>query len=362
MARGIYKRGNVYWIRYAGLDGAEIRESSGSNKFKDAEAILIKRKQAVKEGTQPLVKNIGNHTFSELVPQYLKWAERQKSYESKVWFIKELEAAFGNLSLSRFNSMLVEQYQTDKLKKGNKPATVNRHLATLKHMFTKAVEWEMAGEEAYKHVRRVKLLKENNRRLRYLSAEECAALVDACLPHLRPIVITALHTGMRKTEILNLTWDKVDLRHGFILLSVTKNGERREIPIDRTLRAELEKLAFNIEGRKHVFHDHDGKPYQDVKKSFNSACKTSGITDFHFHDLRHTFASQLVMAGVDLTTVKELLGHKTLAMTLRYAHLAPAHKVKALDTLDRTLADKSANRTKTAQKKGYEISSSPVTP
>jgi site-specific recombinase XerD len=96
----------------------------------------------------------------------------------------------------------------------------------------------------------------------------------------------------------------------------------------------------------YVFYDpKSGKPYQDVKRSFATACRRAGIKDFHFHDMRHTFASHLVMAGVDLTTVKELLGHKTLTMTLRYAHLAPSHKVKALDILDSNI-----NENSTAQK------------
>ena len=91
----------------------------------------------------------------------------------------------------------------------------------------------------------------------------------------------------------------------------------------------------------YVFYDPvSGKPYQDVKRSFNTACKRAGIRDFHFHDLRHTFASHLIMAGIDITTVKELLGHKTLTMTLSYAHLAPSHKVKAVDILDNTLNEK----------------------
>ncbi len=83
-----------------------------------------------------------------------------------------------------------------------------------------------------------------------------------------------------------------------------------------------------------------GKAYKDVKRSFASACRRAKITNFHFHDTRHTFASHLVMAGIDLTTVKELLGHKHLTMTLRYAHLAPSHKVKAVDILDATINDK----------------------
>jgi len=214
-------------------------------------------------------------------------------------------------------------------------------------MFTKGVEWEMVEEEVLKRLRKVKLLQENNRRLRYLSNEECLELIRTCDPHLRPIVITALNTGMRKSEILSLTWDKVDLKHGFILLDQTKNGERREIPINSSLREVLTELFQGTKERPRrvdvpfVFYDPaNGKAYKDVKKSFRSACKRAKIKDFRFHDLRHTFASQLVMAGVDLTTVKELLGHKQLTMTLRYAHLAPSHKVKAVDILDSVLSGK----------------------
>ncbi|MGB9693469.1 MAG: phage integrase, partial [Fervidobacterium sp.] len=153
MARGIYRRGNVWWIRYAGLDGRIIRESSGSTKFKDAEALLIKRKQTVKEGKQPeVIKRIANHTFKELVEQYLRWAERQRCFKSKQGFVKQLTEAFGNLPLRRFSSMLLEQFQTERLQKGNKPATVNRLIATVKHMFTKAVEWDMVEEETLKRV------------------------------------------------------------------------------------------------------------------------------------------------------------------------------------------------------------------
>lgn len=146
---------------------------------------------------------------------------------------------------------------------------------------------------------------------------------------------------MRKEEILSLEWDKhVDLRHGFILLDVTKNGDRREIPINQTLRETLQGIVRRIDS-PYVFIDGDGKRFKDVKRSFPSACKKAGIKDFRFHDLRHTFASHLIMAGIDITTVKELLGHKTLTMTLRYAHLAPAHKVKAVEVLQEAMSGKS---------------------
>lgn len=192
----------------------------------------------------------------------------------------------------------------------NKPATVNRLLSTLKHMFTKAVEWDMVGEETLRKVRKVKRLPENNRRLRYLSKEECQALINGCSAHLKPIVITALNTGMRKEEILLLEWDKhIDLKHGFILLDKTKNGERRKIPINQTVRFTLQKMIRRVD-TPYVFTDEEGSRFKNVKRSFKSALTKAGIKDFHFHDLRHTFASHLVMAGIDLTTVKELLGHK----------------------------------------------------
>jgi integrase len=349
MAKGIYKRGNVYWIRYAGLDGRIIRESSHSSKLKEAGDLLIGRRNEIKEGKEPEVKKrIVNHTFNELAEQYLKWAERQRSFQSKKYFINQLVRDFGLIPLRQFNSMLLEQYQTERLQKGNKPATANRLLATLKHMFTKAVEWDMVGDETLKRIRKAKFLEENNRRLRYLSKEECEALINACDSHLRPIVVCGLHTGMRKGEILGLTWDRVDLNNGFILLDKTKNGERREIPINQTLRETLLELFRGTKDRprridvNHVFYDPaTEKSCRSIKKTFPLACRRAKITDFRFHDLRHCFASHLVMAGQDITTVKELLGHKTLTMTLRYAHLAPSHKVKAVEVLDSVLSGKS---------------------
>ena len=181
------------------------------------------------------------------------------------------------------------------------------------------------------------MLPENNRRLRFLAIEECQTLINCCPPHLKPIVQVALHTGMRKSEILNLRWEQVDLVHRFVLLDMTKNGERREIPIDTTLWNMLNEMPHSIESNYVFTGLKTGVPYKSVKKSFCAALKKAGISNFRFHDLRHTFASHLVMAGVDLTSVKELLGHTSLTMTLRYAHLAPSHKVKALDVLDNTL-------------------------
>jgi len=342
--KGIYKRGNVYWICYKGLDGRMIRESSGSSKYSRAVELLTDRRKDVQDGKEPQSKRIANHTFKELAEEYLVWAQRQRGFRQKQSIIKQLVSVFGKSTLRAFSSRVLEQYQTERMQQGNKPATINRHLATIKHMFTKAVEWDMVEEGTLKRIRKAKLLEESNRRLRYLCKEECQALVESCDRHLKPIITVALNTGMRKSEILFLKWDNVDLRNGFILLRETKNGERREIPINDTVRETLVSLTRRLDV-PYVFYDPiTGKPYEDVKRSFSSACRRAGINDFRFHDLRHSFASQLIMAGVDLTTVKELLGHKTLTMTLRYAHLAPSHKVKAVDLLDKVINDKSTSQ------------------
>lgn len=202
MTKGIYKRGNIYWIRYAGLDGRTVRESSGSTKFREAESLLIKRRNEIKEGKQPEIKRISNHSFIELADEYLIWAKRQRGYRTKRGYISQLVEVYGSLPLRRFSARLVEQLQTERLQRGNKPATVNRIIATLKHMIHKATDWDMVEEETLKRVRKVKQLEENNKRLRYLLKEECQELIDTCKMHLVPIVIIALNTGMRKSEIL----------------------------------------------------------------------------------------------------------------------------------------------------------------
>jgi integrase len=334
--KGLYKRGDIWWIRYADAEGKMYYESTKSKSLKVAEALLIARKRDVQVGHQPIrIQKIGCEAFRELVVDYSIWAQKQKSYErSKKYLIAALSKEFGVIQLRQFNTRLIEGFISKVLAFGKKPATANRLLATLKHIFTKGMEWEVVDEATLKKVHQIKFLPENNQRLRYLSEEESLKLIEACAPHLRPIVVTALNTGMRREEILSLKWEQnLDLKNGFILLDKTKNSCRREIPINQTLMATLKRIPRHISS-PYVFVDGKGKRFGDVRKSFFTAVKSAGITDFTFHDMRHTFASTLVMKGVDLTTVKELLGHSTLTMTLRYSHLSPAHKVKAVGVLD----------------------------
>jgi len=185
----------------------------------------------------------------------------------------------------------------------NKPATINRLMATIKHMFHKGYQWEMCGEETLKRVRQVKLLEENNRRLRYLSREECAELVSKCKDVTGKIVMAALNTGMRKGEILSLKWENVDMKHGLFYWTGPRTESAEKFLSMRILKAVLQSLTRQLDVPYVFFDTMTGKPYQDVKRSFSTACRQAGIHDFHFHDLRHTFASHLIMAGADITTV-----------------------------------------------------------
>jgi integrase len=140
---------------------------------------------------------------------------------------------------------------------------------------------------------------------------------------------------MRKGELLGLQWPQIDFEQGIITLTDTKNDERRDIPMNETVKATLkgiERIGAN------VFCNGDGETFANVRRSFETAVRKSGIEDFRFHDLRHTFASNLVMEGIDIMTVKELMGHKDLTMTLRYSHLAPNHKTRAVNILDRVMS------------------------
>ena len=137
---------------------------------------------------------------------------------------------------------------------------------------------------------------------------------------------------MRRGEILSLKWDDIDFEHRIIHLLNTKSRKKREVPMNQGVFRALNAVTRHSKS-EYVFCKKDGSVIGDIKKSFSTALKKSGIKDFRFHDLRHTAASQLVMAGIDLNTVRELLGHSSLAMTMRYAHLSPDHKKQAVDAL-----------------------------
>jgi integrase len=213
-------------------------------------------------------------------------------------------------------------------------STVNRELTLLSHMFRKAIDLDYYRKG--NPVSKIKKYKEPPGRVRYLATEERISLLDECKrsenPLLYLMVFTALETGMRKGEQQKLKWDDINFERQSIRLKQTKNNEDREIPISDRLLPLLQKLYIE-RCSPYVFSKPDGLPYGDWRRSFGTACRNAGIENLHWHDLRHDYASQLVMAGVDIYRVQKLMGHKTFSMTARYAHLSQAHLLEAVNRL-----------------------------
>jgi integrase len=214
------------------------------------------------------------------------------------------------------------------------PASVNRDLIVLSQMFSTAILWRQATVNP---VDEVELLRVRNARTRFLSDEEEERLLRECGNGLKPVVLFAVHTGMRRSEITKLTWSDVDMQRGVVRVTAenAKSGEPREVPMDKAVRGLLSSLRPDIILLDApVFQSSWGRAYSDVGKVFRYAATRANLRDLHFHDLRHTFASRLVMRRADLFTVQELLGHKDISMTRRYSHLAAAHKRAAISLLD----------------------------
>jgi integrase len=192
-------------------------------------------------------------------------------------------------------------------------------------MLNKAVDWKMIDSSPYKGVKHFRV---NNTNLRILNHSEFERLYRVSSSNLKPILVTAINTGMRLSEVLNLKWNDINLKEGYLLVRDSKNYESRTISLNRTLIAVLSGLAKETQS-EYVFNGR-----KTIKRTWTNALRNSGIRHCRFHDLRHTFASNLVMNGYDLVTVAELMGHKDISMTKRYAHPTPQHKKQAVESLN----------------------------
>jgi integrase len=239
-------------------------------------------------------------------------------------YANSLRAFFGGRTLAEITPKLIVEYKNRRYAAGLKPASINRELATLKKAFNLAVkEWEWCRDNP---VSRVSMEQEHNQRDRWLSTEEETRLLRGCSPWLLDLVIFALHTGMRMGEILALTWRGVDFTRRTVMVFRSKNGERRTIPLNQTVMDVLrQKAKIRSLETELVFCSQAFTPMESghLRRAFRLALGKARIDDFHFHDLRHTFATRLVQAGVDLYKVQRLLGHKSPVMTQRYAHHYP---------------------------------------
>ncbi|MDR4495053.1 MAG: tyrosine-type recombinase/integrase [Nitrospirales bacterium] len=334
--KGLYKRGPVWWMSYRDALGEQRFESCKTGNKEEAEKRLINRRKETMDGILPTLA-FKPVSLEHLFEEYLKHVGHQRGVQTKRYHVAHFKRILGNPPIHSLTVKALEDYRQTRRSEKVGPATINKELATIKHALTKAVAWKMVRKDIRQDLKDVQKEKEPPGRLRYLEDEtEAHNILTYCYGGFKALVVTALYTGMRRGEVLNLTWEQVDLKQGVIRLTHTKNGEARDLPINETVRSVLAGLRTRIDV-PWVFHDEEGNKFPDTRKRFEWACKEAKVTDFHFHDLRHTFASWLVVRGTPIATVSELLGHKSLSMTMRYAHLSPAHKAEAVRSLDKNL-------------------------
>jgi integrase len=345
------KRGR-WWIDYRTPEGRRRRKLYGTHEA--AKTALAKIDLAKKDRTY--ADPHASPTFTEFSETYLKtFSVHKKSYDRETWFIKSLVAFFGTSKLCKIERNKVLEFRVARLKTVSK-ATVNRELSVLRHMFNVAIDQNIVATNPARGGIGMKAFKEQGRE-RYLEMSEVEALLTAIQArivknssdkmrasarkswqYLHTAVVMALHTGMRKGEILGLRWENVNWERKTLLLLDTKNGESRRLPIDSILLRELSEHRSRVKNEDWVFpsFDNDGKvvPMADVKGSFGRVLKDAGITNFRFHDMRHTFASHYMMKGGQLYALSSILGHKDLKMTQRYAKLSPEYMDSQRDRMD----------------------------
>lgn len=326
-------RAQNWYLEYS-YGGKRIRKlAKGARTKSEAKAYLREIERQIDRG-EYVPRKRKEVLFEVLADYYMKWAKLNKlSWKRDQIFVNHFIPFFKGMMLRQITPMLIEDYKRKRKEKVS-GSTVNKELSCLKHMFNMAIDESIVVENP---VKKVRFFRENSQKERILTDTEEEELLRHVNGYLKDIIIIALNTGMRRGEILNLKWGNMDLERKFIFVERTKSGKVRNIPMNSLLENTLVGLWLRKADEEYVFwNTKSGKPIQDVKKSFKSACREAGIENLRFHDLRHTFATRLVESGVDIVTVAELLGHSSLRMTMRYSHPSPDHKRKAVENLVKT--------------------------
>jgi excisionase family DNA binding protein len=332
------KRGKESWyLDYRNRHGERIREiAKGATTRGEALIVLQERAGENLLPKSPALRKYRSVRFAELATLYVEDHAKLKkrSWKTDDYMIeRSVKPFFGEKLLSEITPLELERWMRWRLEQGVTKTTVNRGLQILKKMFNIAIGEGFTTENP---VRKVKMFPEKDNLMeRILTEEEEPRLIEACPDYLRPVVITALHTGMRRGEILALEWPRIDLEKRMIKVTRTKTDRTRWIEINATLLEVLRRQRIAHPTSEIVFPSPTtGKAMVGTRKAFVRACKTAGISGLRFHDLRHTFASRLVERGVDIVTVKELLGHSTIILTQRYTHSRSEQRRRAVEHLD----------------------------
>lgn len=334
---GLYLRGKIYWFTIK-EKGKRIQESTGTGNKKLAVKIYSKAITQVQEGNWFEGVKAKSVTVGQLLEKHQKDRMRSKSEGTlfrDVTLLMHLNEYFGDHTLAEVTPDLCNEYRQKRYEQGRAIATVNRELGLLRNAFNSAIrvyKWCR-----FNPVSEIKLDKENNTIDRWLTFEEERCLMESLEGRYRDIVILALNTGLRQMELLSLKWPQIDLFRKTLMVIISKNGDRRTIPLNRTA---LELLMSKNKVRhisNFVFPSHAGTMIDKakLKVAFGKALRKAGIEKFRFHDLRHTFATRLAQAGVDLYKISKLLGHRDISTTQRYAHHYPESLRSSVEILDR---------------------------
>ncbi len=329
-----------WWVSYIDSGGKRVRRSTETTNRKEAEALEAKWKlEAFHErqwDKQP------DRTFDELMLGYLRETMNTKrSAERDRYSVKQLQRVFKGMPISEIGPVQIGSYKRLRASQGVSGSTISKELRCLSAAINYARKewgWEMANPV------QGRCPPSSQGRVRWLSHRDAETLIAASrsdqAPWLEDFVGMGLATGMRSGEMLGLTWDRVDLGNRLIYLEPEhqKNRSRGSVPINERCREVLmRRFRFRQQhcaGSAWVFCNFQGDPIRSIKRSFRTACKRAGIKDFRPHDLRHTCAAWLVQDGVPLRTVCEVLRHKDIRTTMRYAHLAPDNIREAMSVLD----------------------------
>lgn len=363
-----YKRGKRIKVGSAcalvPMKAREIARELLADHYKGEDPIAKKRLKRAKSYEHFLDEYYAGHLEATL----RKGVNNQENVKETMSNLKVRFKEFLGLALSEITPLLIDKWRQKRRQDGIKPASINRQLNDLRACLNKAVEWGVLDVSPFKKIKPIKT--DSSAKVRFLSADEEAKLRTALderesktrearasanrwrverglkeysdlsdctfVDHLKPAVLISLNTGLRQGELFSLKWIDVDLDKGNLTVvgDTAKDGETRHIPLNAEALLVLKQWKSQPGVKsKYVFHDETGKPFKNIRTSWARVLKNAGIDSFRWHDLRHTFASNLVMSGVDLNTVRELLGHSDYKMTQRYAHLAPEHKQEAVNRL-----------------------------
>jgi integrase len=319
--------------------GKQIRKSTETSNKKLAKRIYDKILGEIAEGKWFEKLPGEEKTFKEMIAKYLKEHsavnKTPKSHDRDIELANHLINSFGDSMLTEITPKNISGYKVNRRDEGASPRTINYELALMSHAFNLAIkEWEWLKDNPVRKVSREKV---NNMRERWLTFEEEERLLDASPKWLQELIIFSLETGLRQGETLNLQWPQVDLFRKTITILEQKNNAKDVLPLNkRALEVLKAKAKIRHLKSNYVFCNKNGNSIRvsNLHRAFYSAAKRSGLSDFRWHDLRHTFATRLVQAGVDLYTVQKLGRWKETKMVQRYAHHYPESLRRGIEVLD----------------------------